>query len=162
MQRQAVLHWNRRLECLNRISQKALERKSWVLFSCSNFRRKCRATGEVELCYPSCGMTDFNSFGAEYRGATFVGVERQSLHQVKGRSPAQFIVVAPISTGYYMFTGTAIRVTVLRAVPKRGSLILQKLSVPITMSIIQILWMHRMRGMSRQGIRRETERLMMY
>lgn len=45
---------------------------------------------------------------------------------------------------------------------KRGSLILQKLSVPITMSIIQILWMHRMRGMSRQGIRRETERLMMY
>lgn len=59
-------------------------------------------------------------------------------------------------------TGTAIRVTVLRAVPKRGSLILQKLSVPITMSIIQILWMHRMRGMSRQGIRRETERLMMY
>ena len=38
-------------------------------------------------------MTDFNSFGAEYRGATFVGVERQSLHQVKGRSPAQFIVV---------------------------------------------------------------------
>lgn len=61
-----------------------------------------------------------------------------------------------------MFTGTAIRVTVLRAVPKRGSLILQKLSVPITMSIIQILWMHRMRGMSRQGIRRETERLMMY
>lgn len=24
MQRQAVLHWNRRLECLNRISQKAL------------------------------------------------------------------------------------------------------------------------------------------
>lgn len=24
------------------------------------------------------------------------------------------------------------------------------------------LWMHRMRGMSRQGIRRETERLMMY
>ena len=28
-----------------------------------------------------------------------------------------------------MFTGTAIRVTVLRAVPKRGSLILQKLSV---------------------------------
>ena len=54
------------------------------------------------------------------------------------------------------------RVTVLRAVPKRGSLILQKLSVPITMSIIQILWMHRMRGMSRQGIRRETERLMMY
>ena len=61
-----------------------------------------------------------------------------------------------------IFTGTAIRVTVLRAVPKRGSLILQKLSVPITMSIIQILWMHRMRGMSRQGIRRETERLMMY
>ena len=61
-----------------------------------------------------------------------------------------------------MFTGTAIRVTVLRAVPKRGSLILQKLSVPITMSIIRILWMHRMRGMSRQGIRRETERLMMY
>ena len=61
-----------------------------------------------------------------------------------------------------MFTGTDIRVTVLRAVPKRGSLILQKLSVPITMSIIQILWMHRMRGMSRQGIRRETERLMMY
>ena len=60
------------------------------------------------------------------------------------------------------FTGTAIRVTVLRAVPKRGSLILQKLSVPITMSIIQILWMHRMRGMGRQGIRRETERLMMY
>ncbi len=45
-------------------------------------------------------MTDFNSFGAEYRGATFVGVERQSLHQVKGRSPAQFIVVATISTGY--------------------------------------------------------------
>ena len=44
-------------------------------------------------------MTDFNSFGAEYRGATFVGVERQSLHQVKGRSPAQFIVVATISTG---------------------------------------------------------------
>ena len=102
MQRQAVLHWNRRLECLNRISQKALERKSWVLFSCSNFRRKCRATGEVELCYPSCGMTDYNSFGAEYRGATFVGVERQSLHQVKGRSPAQFIVVATISTGYYL------------------------------------------------------------
>lgn len=47
-------------------------------------------------------MTDFNSFGAEYRGATFVGVERQSLHQVKGRSPAQFIVVATISTGYYL------------------------------------------------------------
>ena len=42
-------------------------------------------------------MTDFNSFGAEYRGATFVGVERQSLHQVKGRSPAQFIVVATIN-----------------------------------------------------------------
>lgn len=114
MQRQAVLHWNRRLECLNRISQKALERKSWVLFSCSNFRRKCRATGEVELCYPSCGMTDFNSFGAEYRGATFVGVERQSLHQVKGRSPAQFIVVATISTGYYLpqtqgFIGFAVK-----------------------------------------------------
>lgn len=34
----------------------------------------------------------FNSFGAEYRGATFVGVERQSLHQVKGGSLAQFIV----------------------------------------------------------------------
>ena len=30
----------------------------------------------------------FNSFGAEYRGATFVGVERQSLHQVKGGSLA--------------------------------------------------------------------------
>ena len=28
----------------------------------------------------------FNSFGAEYRGATFVGVERQSLQQVKGGS----------------------------------------------------------------------------
>ena len=47
-------------------------------------------------------MTDFNSFGAEYRGATFVGVERQSLHQVKGGSLAQFIVVATISTGYYL------------------------------------------------------------
>lgn len=41
----------------------------------------------------------FNSFGAEYRGATFVGVERQSLHQVKGGSLAQFIVVSTISTG---------------------------------------------------------------
>ena len=36
---------------------------------------------------------------AEYRGATFVGVERQGLHQVKGGSLAQFIVVATISTG---------------------------------------------------------------
>lgn len=59
-------------------------------------------------------MTDFNSFGAEYRGATFVGVERQSLHQVKGRSPAQFIVVATISTEYYLpqtqgFIGSAIK-----------------------------------------------------
>lgn len=44
----------------------------------------------------------FNSFGAEYRGATFVGVERQSLHQVKGGSLAQFIVVSTISTGYYL------------------------------------------------------------
>ena len=43
----------------------------------------------------------FNSFGAEYRGATFVGVERQSLHQVKGGSLAQFIV-STISTGYYL------------------------------------------------------------
>ena len=47
-------------------------------------------------------VADFNSFGAEYRGATFVGVERQSLHQVKGGSLAQFIVVATISTGYYL------------------------------------------------------------
>ena len=39
---------------------------------------------------------------AEYRGATFVGVERQSLHQVKGGSLAQFIVVSTISTGYYL------------------------------------------------------------
>ena len=61
-------------------------------------------------------MTDSNSFGAEYSGATFVGVERQSLHQVKGRSPAQFIVVATISTGYYLpqtqgFIGSAIKKT---------------------------------------------------
>ena len=48
------------------------------------------------------GIADFNSFGAEYRGATFVGVERQSLHQVKGGSLAQFIVVSTISTGYYL------------------------------------------------------------
>lgn len=113
MQRQAVLHWNRRLECLNRISQKALERSLGCFFMLK-FPQECRATGEVELCYPSCGMTDFNSFGAEYRGATFVGVERQSLHQVKGRSPAQFIVVATISTGYYLpqtqgFIGSAIK-----------------------------------------------------
>ncbi len=45
------------------------------------------------------GIADFNSFGAEYRGATFGGVERQSLHQVKGGSLAQFIVVATISNG---------------------------------------------------------------
>ena len=32
MQRQAVLHWNRRLECLNRISQKALERSLGCFF----------------------------------------------------------------------------------------------------------------------------------
>ena len=36
---------------------------------------------------------------AEYRGATFVGVERQGLHQVKGGSLAQLIVVSTISTG---------------------------------------------------------------
>ena len=119
MQRQAVLHWNRRLECLNRISQKALERSLGCFFSCSNFRRKCRATGEVELCYPSCGMTDFNSFGAEYRGATFVGVERQSLHQVKGQKPCP--VYCRSDNKYWVLLAANARVYRLRHQKKQNS-----------------------------------------
>ena len=59
-------------------------------------RKRCGMGKPIRLVE----IADFNSFGAEYRGATFVGVERQSLHQVKGGSLAQFIVVATINTGY--------------------------------------------------------------
>ena len=116
MQRQAVLHWNRRLECLNRISQKALERSLGCFFHAQISAGNAEQPKKLNCVIRLVGMTDFNSFGAEYRGATFVGVERQSLHQVKGRSPAQFIVVATISTGYYLpqtqgFIGSAIKKT---------------------------------------------------
>ena len=102
MQRQAVLHWNRRLECLNRISQKALERSLGCFFHAQISVGNAEQPKKLNCVIRLVGMTDFNSFGAEYRGATFVGVERQSLHQVKGGSLAQFIVVATINTGYYL------------------------------------------------------------
>ena len=102
MQRQAVLHWNRRLECLNRISQKALERSLECFFHAQISVGNAEQPKKLNCVIRLVGMTDFNSFGAEYRGATFVGVERQSLHQVKGGSLAQFIVVATINTGYYL------------------------------------------------------------
>ena len=114
MQQWAVLHWNRRLECLNRISQKALERSLECFFHAQIFAENAGQPEKLDCVIRPVGMTDFNSFGAEYRGATFVGVERQSLHQVKGGSLAQFIVVATISTGYYLpqmqgFIGFAVK-----------------------------------------------------
>ena len=61
-----------------------------------------------------------------------------------------------------MFIGIATKVTALPVAHKRGSLLLPKLSVLIILSITQTMWMHRMREMRWQGIRRGTEPLMMY
>ena len=61
-----------------------------------------------------------------------------------------------------MCIGIATKVTALPVAPKRGSLLLRKLSVPIILSITQTMWMHRMREMRWQGIRNGTEPLMMY
>lgn len=61
-----------------------------------------------------------------------------------------------------MCIGIDTKVTALPVAPKRGSLLLPKLSVPIILSITQTMWMHRMREMRWQGIRNGTEPLMMY
>ena len=72
-------------------------------FSCSNFRRKCRATGEVELCYPVLWDDRFQLLLeqstevqplSELRGRAFIRSRAEAL--------LQFIVVATISTGYYL------------------------------------------------------------
>ena len=57
------------------------------------------ATGGDEMSHIPVN-DELHLLRAEYRGATFVGVERQGLHQVKGGSLAQLIVVSTISTGY--------------------------------------------------------------
>ena len=65
MQRQAVLHWNRRLECLNRISQKALERSLGCFF-------------HAQISTPSEQSTEVQPL-SELRGRAFIRSRAEAL-----------------------------------------------------------------------------------
>ena len=63
--------------------------------------KEVEATGEDEMSHIPVNE-ELQLLWAECRGATFGGVERQSLHRGRGGSLAQLIVVSTISTGYYL------------------------------------------------------------